>query len=59
MNNFYATLESFLSPSQDPEILDGCLNGRLVIGSFGCMMNTKQQTKNTQLDPRVYFINST
>jgi hypothetical protein len=44
--------------TQDPKILDGCLNGGLIIGYLECMMNNEQRTENAQPNPRVYFINS-
>ena len=44
--------------TQDLEIMDGCLNGGLLIGSFRCVINNKQLICETRLNPRVYFTNS-
>ena len=49
---------SSITLTQNPKILDGCLNGGLIIGSYDYMTSNKQLNETTQLNPQVYFINS-
>ena len=38
--------------TQNPEILDRCLNGGLFMGSFECIMNNEQFEYETRLNPQ-------
>ena len=44
--------------TQNPEILDRCLNGGLITRSYDYMTSGKQLKGATRLNPREYFINS-
>ena len=46
-----------ITPTPNPEILDGCLNGGLILGSLECMINIEITKWRTHLNPQVYFIN--
>jgi hypothetical protein len=58
MNNLCGPRVHSIILTQNLRVLDRCLNKGLIIGPYEYTKDDEQINENTQLNPRVYFINS-